>query len=226
MVDEQFRGIAAARTPKAGGVRARVLDVSLELFAEYGFDGTTVQQIADRLGVTKAALYYHFESPKDEILIALVAPSIAEFDELLDRYEQMPASAARRRRLVEDYMDYMLRHRRLIAYTVSDIAVVRHPAYATGEPLRRARFAALVAGGDLDFAAQVRVVMAVRAVAGVIATYPDTDSETLRDALLDGARALFGKGSVSARRRASLAPASAPAAGGPAVTRRRAHADA
>jgi AcrR family transcriptional regulator len=50
--------------------RDRILDVALELFTEQGFDATSLRQIAERLGVTKAALYYHFES-KDDILMAL-----------------------------------------------------------------------------------------------------------------------------------------------------------
>ena len=39
-----------------------VLDAALDLFIEQGFDGTSLRQIAEQLGVTKAALYYHFES--------------------------------------------------------------------------------------------------------------------------------------------------------------------
>ena len=54
----------------APSTRDRILDVALELFTEQGFDATSLRQIAERLGVTKAALYYHFES-KDDILMAL-----------------------------------------------------------------------------------------------------------------------------------------------------------
>jgi AcrR family transcriptional regulator len=50
--------------------RERILDVALDLFVEQGYDGTSLRQIAERLGVTKAALYYHF-SAKDDILTAL-----------------------------------------------------------------------------------------------------------------------------------------------------------
>ena len=50
--------------------RQRILDVALDLFTEQGYDGTSLRQIAERLGVTKAAIYYHFES-KEDILLAL-----------------------------------------------------------------------------------------------------------------------------------------------------------
>ncbi|HMK64084.1 MAG TPA: TetR/AcrR family transcriptional regulator [Acidimicrobiales bacterium] len=53
-----------------GGTRERILDVALDLFVEHGYDGTSLRQIAERLGITKAALYYYFAS-KDDILMAL-----------------------------------------------------------------------------------------------------------------------------------------------------------
>jgi AcrR family transcriptional regulator len=55
---------------EATSTRERILDVALDLFTEKGFDGTSLREIAERLGVTKAALYYHFAS-KDDILMAL-----------------------------------------------------------------------------------------------------------------------------------------------------------
>jgi len=45
--------------------RARVQQVALELFAERGYEKTSLREIAERLGVTKAALYYHFKSKED-----------------------------------------------------------------------------------------------------------------------------------------------------------------
>ena len=55
---------------EAVSTRERVLDVALDLFTEKGFDRTSLREIAEKLGVTKAALYYHFAS-KDDILMAL-----------------------------------------------------------------------------------------------------------------------------------------------------------
>ena len=45
--------------------RARIQQVALELFAEQGYERTSLREIAERLGVTKAALYYHFKSKED-----------------------------------------------------------------------------------------------------------------------------------------------------------------
>src|SRR5262249_42624727 len=58
--------------PESGekSTRERILDVALDLFTEQGYEQTSLREIAEQLGVTKAALYYHFAS-KDEILMAL-----------------------------------------------------------------------------------------------------------------------------------------------------------
>ena len=50
--------------------RDRILDVALDLFTDQGFDGTSMREIAERLGISKPAIYYHFAS-KEEILMAL-----------------------------------------------------------------------------------------------------------------------------------------------------------
>lgn len=199
--------IAAGTTAAPLDTRARILDTALELFSEHGFDGTTLQQIADQLGFTKAALYYHFRS-KDDLLTALVAPAISGLDELLDAHERQPNTPGARRRFIEDYVDYLLGQRRLIAYMSSDLAILAHPALAIGSVGRRALLEQRLAGDGPDFNDQVRVTMAFRGVAGAIAQYPDADTTELRNALLDAVRALLRRG----RRRATVtsAPARVP----------------
>jgi AcrR family transcriptional regulator len=53
--------------------RQRILDTALDLFIERGYDKTSLREIAERVGVTKAALYYHFSS-KEDLLRTLVQP--------------------------------------------------------------------------------------------------------------------------------------------------------
>ena len=48
-----------------GDTRERIQAIALELFAEQGYEKTSLREIAERLGVTKAALYYHFKSKED-----------------------------------------------------------------------------------------------------------------------------------------------------------------
>lgn len=56
--------------------RERVLSVAATLFSERGYAGTSIRDIAEVLGLSKAALYYHFKS-KEEILAAMVEEPIA-----------------------------------------------------------------------------------------------------------------------------------------------------
>jgi AcrR family transcriptional regulator len=170
--------------------RTRILDAALDVFSEHGFDGSSLQQIADRLGLTKAALYYHFRS-KDELLEALVSPAITGLNEVLAAYSEEPDTPARRREFMEHYLDYFLKQRRLIAYISRDLATLAHPAISSGNEDRRCRVEEMLAGADLDFNDQVRVTMAFGGVQAAIAQYPDADEAELREALLDAASVLL-----------------------------------
>ncbi len=65
--------------------RRRILDVARELFAAQSYAGTSIADITGRLGMSKAALYYHFSS-KAEILSALVAEPLAAYERLADSH--------------------------------------------------------------------------------------------------------------------------------------------
>jgi AcrR family transcriptional regulator len=62
--------------------RRQLQSVALELFAERGYDSTSLRELAERLGITKAAVYYHFRS-KDEILASLIEDFLAQLDDLV-----------------------------------------------------------------------------------------------------------------------------------------------
>ena len=55
----------------AGDTKERIMETALELFAEKGYLGTSMNDIAKQLGFTKAALYKHYTS-KQEILDRIV----------------------------------------------------------------------------------------------------------------------------------------------------------
>src|SRR5271156_6797402 len=92
--------------------RAQAQKVALELFAEQGYEKTSLREIAERLGVTKAALYYHFPS-KQDILMALHYRFHDLFEEAIGKLggiEHDPRSWP----AVFDYLiDETLAHRRL-----------------------------------------------------------------------------------------------------------------
>jgi len=79
--------VTGLSTPRvADDTASQIRQVALDLFSEQGFDGTSLQQIADRLGVTKAALYYHYRS-KDELLAAVVEPLFTNLEAFMDSAE-------------------------------------------------------------------------------------------------------------------------------------------
>src|SRR5215472_18309885 len=78
-------GLTAARNPaehSRSDTRARIQQVAVELFTEHGYDGTSLREIAERLEVTKAALYYHFKS-KEDIVASLMEDYAKKMDALI-----------------------------------------------------------------------------------------------------------------------------------------------
>jgi len=56
---------AAPELSEQASTRERILDIALELFISQGYDKTSLREIAEQLGFSKAAIYYHFASKKD-----------------------------------------------------------------------------------------------------------------------------------------------------------------
>jgi AcrR family transcriptional regulator len=110
----QVDGGVAATTPAAqsNDTKQRILDVALDLFTEQGYDGTSLRQIAEQLGVTKAALYYHFES-KEDILMALHMRLHDFGKDALVRIGEGPVSLALWEELLDDIVDEMLSQRKI-----------------------------------------------------------------------------------------------------------------
>ena len=113
-----------SRSEQAAHTRQQVLDTAIELFAERGYDATSLQMIADRMGVTKAAVYYHFRA-KADILLAISMPVMAAMEALMDDVATRRTRADRIRGLVEGFVDVLLTKRDVITIFASDPAL-RH----------------------------------------------------------------------------------------------------
>jgi AcrR family transcriptional regulator len=87
--------------------RARIQQVAVELFTEHGYDGTSLREIAERLEVTKAALYYHFRS-KEDIVASLMEDYAQKLDALIAWGREQPRSAQTRREILSRYVDIMV----------------------------------------------------------------------------------------------------------------------
>jgi AcrR family transcriptional regulator len=93
--------------------RDRILDIAMDLFIEQGFDKTSLREIADQLGFSKAAIYYHFES-KDEILLALHMRLHEIGRRAMERFGETPASLEAWAQLLDRLIDEIFANRRLI----------------------------------------------------------------------------------------------------------------
>ena len=84
--------------------RSRLRELALQLFAEQGYEKTSLREIAERLGVTKAALYYYFKS-KEDIVRSLVEDYVAELDDLIAWAKTRPRSPETRAEIITRYLD-------------------------------------------------------------------------------------------------------------------------
>jgi AcrR family transcriptional regulator len=101
-------GPAGEGTEKADGrsrrgTRARIQAVAVEMFTEHGYEKTSLREIAEQLGVTKAALYYHFKS-KEDIVRSLVEDYFGKIDALVRWAEDEPAAPAVRTEILRRYV--------------------------------------------------------------------------------------------------------------------------
>jgi AcrR family transcriptional regulator len=103
------------REPLAG----RILPTALTLFGEHGYHGTSMQRIADALGVTRAAFYYHYAS-KQDLLRAIAEPLVAAFEDLAERSEGGRHDVDT---VLAGYLDVILAHGRLMRFVANDAAV-------------------------------------------------------------------------------------------------------
>jgi AcrR family transcriptional regulator len=82
--------------------RSRIQEVALDMFVEQGYDKTSLREIAEQLGVTKAALYYHFKT-KEEIVSSIFQAADEGMMEIVEWAKTHEPTPANRRELVERY---------------------------------------------------------------------------------------------------------------------------
>ena len=189
--------LPAAVPPSSRGRSAgaqRVLDAALELFTAHGFEGTSLQDIADRLGVTKAAVYYHFRT-KDELLLALVQPSFDDLLALVAEAEARPAGARGGRTVdVGNYVEVLLRNRRVVAYLTRDATAMTRAAVLEQATAARERTEAMLVGQHADALGAVWGGALMQELAGAVRAAPaDVSDEWLREEITElGAHLIAG----------------------------------
>ncbi|RKN09761.1 TetR/AcrR family transcriptional regulator [Streptomyces radicis] len=94
--------MSSSTRPRRSDTRQRIQDVALEMFAERGYEKTSLREIAERLEVTKAALYYHFRT-KEDILVSLFDDLTRPLDAVVDWARDQPRTLESKREALARY---------------------------------------------------------------------------------------------------------------------------
>ncbi|MGV9403588.1 TetR/AcrR family transcriptional regulator [Streptomyces sp. NPDC003667] len=109
---------------RRGNTRQRIQDVALELFAEQGYEKTSLREIAERLGVTKAALYYHFKT-KEEIIVSLFEDLTQPIEDLIEWGRSQPHTLETKQEIVRRYSQALAAAEPLFRFMQENQATVR-----------------------------------------------------------------------------------------------------
>ena len=186
--------VSASRLGSASytAAQTRIIDAALVLFAEHGISGTSLQMIADAIGVTKAAVYHQYNT-KDEIILAVAQVVLARLEAAVTAAEAERSRSRAREVLIADMIDLAVERRRMASILQRDPVMLRF--LEDHEPFRHVmeRVNRLLMGGASDPRARVQAAMLAATIAGAV-IHPlvlDLDDESLRSQLLKQARKLL-----------------------------------
>ncbi|MEW2413759.1 helix-turn-helix domain-containing protein [Streptomyces sp. NPDC046866] len=145
---------------RRGNTRQRIQDVALELFAEQGYEKTSLREIAERLEVTKAALYYHFKT-KEDIIISVFEDLTRPIDELIEWAKQQPRTLETKQEVLRRYSRAMAGGAQLYRFMQENQATMRE--LSIGETVKRRLFTLveLLRNDDGPLTDQVRCTSAL-----------------------------------------------------------------
>jgi AcrR family transcriptional regulator len=172
--------------------RQRIQHVARELFTQKGVQRTSLQDIADRLGITKPALYYHFSS-REDLVRSIIQPLFDEGERFVAEHEQRRKSArATPRELLEGYFDFHFKHRADLVLLVSELTILAELGLIDRMLAWRERLSRLVFGSRPTLEQSTRAVIAFGGLQDCCLQFPDTEYDELRRAAVDGAMAALG----------------------------------
>jgi AcrR family transcriptional regulator len=189
VVSAESDAVSGSRFLRLSAAQARIVDAALDLFAEHGVGGTSLQMIADAIGVTKAAVYHQYKT-KDEIVVAAADAELARMEAALDAVEAEPSRERAREALLTQIVNLAVERRRMESTLLGDPVIVRF--FAHNERFRQVmdRLYRLLMGDDAGPEARVPAAMLTAAIGGAV-MHPlvvNLDDDTLRSNLLRLAR--------------------------------------
>jgi len=179
-------------SPAKSAAQTRIIDAAVDLFSEHGIGGTSLQMIADALGVTKAAVYHQYNT-KDEIILAVAEIVLARLEAAVVAAEAERSSVRGREVLIAGMIDVAVERRRIAGVLQRDPVMLRF--LDNHEPFRRVmtRLNRVLMGGVSTPRARVQVAMITGIIGGAV-IHPlvfDLDDESLRSHLLKQVKTLL-----------------------------------
>lgn len=174
---------------QAVDTRSRIQTAALDLFIQQGFTATSLQQVADRVGVTKAALYYYFPS-KADLARSIFLPWKEDLDQFLDDAEANPDRPPRE--LIGDAFDVLVRHQSAFTAMMADGSILTHIDLVTWTTEWAARLQRLFVGPNPSVYEQTRVSIAFGGLNDAVFLLANAPIEEVRPAAIDAVSAAIG----------------------------------
>ena len=175
--------------PRPSDTKQRIQDVARELFAQRGVQRTSLQEIADQLGITKPALYYHFSS-REDLVRSIVQPIMDEEEAFLTGQEALDEVDPRA--LLEGYFDFHHRHREAMVLMLSELTTLADLGLIDLVLDWRRRLTNLLYGPEPTIEQATRAVIAFGGLQDCTIQFADAPKDELRRAAVDGACAALG----------------------------------
>ncbi|MEU4545024.1 TetR/AcrR family transcriptional regulator [Nonomuraea dietziae] len=172
-----------------GNTRERIQQVAKELFIAQGVQRTSLQEIADRLGITKPALYYHFDS-REELVRSIIVPLLDDGRDYLATVETDGETDARA--LLGGFFDFHYKHRDILMLAVREMTTLADLGLLETVTSWRERLGELLVGEDASLAARVRAVVALGGLADCAWAFSDVPADELRPVAVDAALSTLG----------------------------------
>ncbi|ALO95289.1 MULTISPECIES: TetR/AcrR family transcriptional regulator [Streptomyces] len=185
---------------RRGNTRQRIQDVALELFAEQGYEKTSLREIAERLDVTKAALYYHFKT-KEEIIVSLFADLTKPIEDLIEWGGRQPHTLETKQEIVRRYSEALAGAEPLFRFMQENQATVRELRIGDTFKDRMRGLRDILIDPEAELVDQVRSVSAMFTLHAGMFVMQDLegDSEKKREAVLEVALDLVAQAHEHAR---------------------------
>ncbi len=170
--------------PPASTMETRIAAAAVDLFGSRGIDATSLQMIADSLGITKGAVYYHFKT-KHEIVLAVCADSFDALETVVTEAETIESVTSRERaleRLIPGIVALAVESRSVFSKLRFDPVMVRLMADDARYAELLTRLDRLLSGDSPDAETRVRTAAAISALAGAPVHHlvAELDDPTLR----------------------------------------------